>query len=160
MFIFYHIFTKFESYKRSGESSNRILYNVFGYVRTVLDDFESNKWLNLISVILISGVHCIYYIFLYYKNIPFLCSNFLKILLNFCTIFSHWVIPNTLLSVITFPDISFFLFSVGMERGCIVFKGYGFSARYLNNFTIFFHKIYHNNSPEVIVVLFLASWII
>jgi len=27
---------KFESYKRSGESYNRIVYNVFGYVWTVL----------------------------------------------------------------------------------------------------------------------------
>ena len=59
MFIFYHIFTKFVSYKWSGEPYIRILYNVFGYVRTVPDDFESNKPLNLISVILISGVHCI-----------------------------------------------------------------------------------------------------
>ena len=53
--------TKFKSYKRSGESYNIIFYNIFGYVRFVPDDFESNKRLNLISVILISGVHCIIY---------------------------------------------------------------------------------------------------
>lgn len=37
-------------------SFNHIFYNVFGYVRTVPDGFESNKRLNHMSVSLISGV--------------------------------------------------------------------------------------------------------
>jgi hypothetical protein len=59
MIISNHLFfTELESNKQSDEPYNRIFYNVFEYVRSVPDDFESNKRLNLISVSLISGVHC------------------------------------------------------------------------------------------------------
>lgn len=43
--------TKFQSF-------SRIFRNVFGYVRTVPDDFKSNKRLKLMSASPINGVHC------------------------------------------------------------------------------------------------------
>lgn len=46
-------FTKLESYN----SYNRVVYNIFGYVRTDPHEFECNKQLKLIFASFVSDIH-------------------------------------------------------------------------------------------------------
>jgi len=53
--FFINFLAEFESYNRSRESYNRLLFKIFGNVQ---GDFESYERLNLIiSVSLVSGIH-------------------------------------------------------------------------------------------------------
>lgn len=100
----------------------------------------------------ISLDHIVLFYFFYNLYRPFLCTMFLKSLLIFFSqnCFKYFFgIPRSFI----FP---FFVWS-GEKRENTAFKCYSFSARHLNNFTVFFFtKLLQTNSLRVMVLPFVS----